>query len=240
MSHTNSTTNYNLPQFVGTDKPTWLNDVNGAMSAIDTQMKLNADSATSASTTATSAQTAVGTLANLETTAKTDTVSAINEVNTKAGQAQNSANQAIATAGTASTGVTALSNYLTLTQFTNPTASITGGTINSQNIRCASNATGSLGKIYGGIRITQNTQNSYITFATPLRPSSTITILGAMVALYEGAGVWTPTYDKTLSITTDGTCTIELLDGGNGRQWRLNLINSVIFATDFGDVPIPE
>lgn len=35
MSHTNSTTNYNLPQFVGTDTPGWLTDVNGAMSDID-------------------------------------------------------------------------------------------------------------------------------------------------------------------------------------------------------------
>lgn len=36
MSHTNSTTNYNLPQFISTDKPAWLTDVNDAMSAIDT------------------------------------------------------------------------------------------------------------------------------------------------------------------------------------------------------------
>lgn len=35
MSHTNSTTNYSLPQFVGTDTPGWLTDVNGAMNAID-------------------------------------------------------------------------------------------------------------------------------------------------------------------------------------------------------------
>lgn len=35
MSHTNSTTNYNLPQFVGTDTPGWLTDVNGAMADID-------------------------------------------------------------------------------------------------------------------------------------------------------------------------------------------------------------
>lgn len=35
MSHTNSTTNYNLPQFVGSDTPGWLTDVNGAMSDID-------------------------------------------------------------------------------------------------------------------------------------------------------------------------------------------------------------
>ena len=36
MSHTNSTTNYNLPQFISTDKPAWLTDVNDAMTAIDT------------------------------------------------------------------------------------------------------------------------------------------------------------------------------------------------------------
>lgn len=38
MSHTNSTTNYSLPQFVTTDKPAWLTDVNNAYSAIDTGM----------------------------------------------------------------------------------------------------------------------------------------------------------------------------------------------------------
>ena len=48
MSSTNHTTNYNLPQFVGTDKPAWLGDVNPAMSAIDTQMKANADAAAQA------------------------------------------------------------------------------------------------------------------------------------------------------------------------------------------------
>lgn len=35
MSATNSTTNYNLPVFIGTDKPAWLTDWNGAMNTID-------------------------------------------------------------------------------------------------------------------------------------------------------------------------------------------------------------
>lgn len=43
MSATNSTTNYQLPQFIQTDKPSWLGDFNGAMRDIDTQMKTNAD-----------------------------------------------------------------------------------------------------------------------------------------------------------------------------------------------------
>lgn len=36
MSHTNSTTNYSLPQFLPTDKPAWLTDINGAFSDLDT------------------------------------------------------------------------------------------------------------------------------------------------------------------------------------------------------------
>lgn len=43
MSATNTTTNYGLPIFIGSDKPAWLVDFNGAMNAIDAQMKLNAD-----------------------------------------------------------------------------------------------------------------------------------------------------------------------------------------------------
>lgn len=38
MAHSNSTTNYALPQFVSTDKPAWLTDVNTAYSDIDTGM----------------------------------------------------------------------------------------------------------------------------------------------------------------------------------------------------------
>ena len=43
MSATNTTTNYNLPIFIETDKPAWLVDFNGAMRSIDAQMKINAD-----------------------------------------------------------------------------------------------------------------------------------------------------------------------------------------------------
>ena len=42
MSATNTTTNYSLPLFIGTDKPAWLVDWNSAMTNIDSQMKVNA------------------------------------------------------------------------------------------------------------------------------------------------------------------------------------------------------
>ena len=56
MSATNHTTNYNLPQFIGTDIPSWLSDVNGAMSAIDTAIKSAATDAAGAATLATNAK----------------------------------------------------------------------------------------------------------------------------------------------------------------------------------------
>nr|UWI27206.1 MAG: hypothetical protein [Bacteriophage sp.] len=47
MTATNHTTNYNLSQFAGTDRPTWLGDYNGDMAKIDAQLKKNADATTS-------------------------------------------------------------------------------------------------------------------------------------------------------------------------------------------------
>lgn len=38
MSATNKTANYELPEFVGTDKPSWLTDFNDAMTKIDTAL----------------------------------------------------------------------------------------------------------------------------------------------------------------------------------------------------------
>ena len=72
MSSTNKTTNYELPQFISTDKPTWLGDVNGAMGIIDTQMKTNntlaqtAKNTADAAATQTSMDTANGKISTLE------------------------------------------------------------------------------------------------------------------------------------------------------------------------------
>lgn len=48
MGHTNQTANYNLPQFVGTDKPSWLGDINDAFAAIDTAIAAAASEASTA------------------------------------------------------------------------------------------------------------------------------------------------------------------------------------------------
>ena len=60
MGHTNSTPNYALPQFVTTDKPAWLTDINGAFSAIDTGIDVAKDAADNAQNDATQALTDAG------------------------------------------------------------------------------------------------------------------------------------------------------------------------------------
>ena len=65
MSSTNKTTNYDLSQFVGSDKPAWLSDYNQDMSKIDTAIKSASDAATSAGGEATSAATSIGDLTTL-------------------------------------------------------------------------------------------------------------------------------------------------------------------------------
>lgn len=78
MSSTNKTTNYNLSQYIGTDKPTYLGDYNGDMLKIDNQMKANADSASNAKSAAGTAQ-AVAEKASKDVQSLNDSVTANSE-----------------------------------------------------------------------------------------------------------------------------------------------------------------
>lgn len=64
MSHTNSTTNYGLPQFLTSDKPAWLTDVNNAYADIDTAIYAAQSKADTAFTDAGNAQTDATTAIN--------------------------------------------------------------------------------------------------------------------------------------------------------------------------------
>lgn len=59
MSHTNQTPNYQLPQFLSTDKPAWMADINQAFLNIDTAMDANADNITTNTTAISGLNTAV-------------------------------------------------------------------------------------------------------------------------------------------------------------------------------------
>lgn len=77
MGHTNSTPNYALPQFVTTDKPAWLTDINGAFSDIDTGLDAAKDAADAAQGDATQALTDAGNAATAAATAGTKADGAI-------------------------------------------------------------------------------------------------------------------------------------------------------------------
>ena len=78
FASTNSTTHYNLSQYMATDKPTYLVDYNGDMLKIDTAIY-------NAMSKATVNEANIGTMTDLTTTAKTSLVNAINEINTQLG-----------------------------------------------------------------------------------------------------------------------------------------------------------
>lgn len=230
MSHTNSTSNYNLPQFVGSDKPAWLTDVNGAMTSIDTAIKNASDTATTASGNATTANTNIGTMASLTTTDKSSLVGAINEVKTGVTTANTNANKAL----------TQVANF-NLTSFNNLNASLTNGTLSFSSLKIAKNSDGSLAKIYGSVLITGQTTTATVTTSdTGLRPESDITINGcAICERYSSNG--TSVYAQDYVLHTNGTITFEVYGHPtDGFQSYLQFIACLVFVKDFGDAPTPQ
>lgn len=69
MASTNKTTHYNLPLFVGTDKPTWLGDFNSAMTALDNAIYQAAQAAATAQSQATAANSTATAASSNATTA---------------------------------------------------------------------------------------------------------------------------------------------------------------------------
>ena len=104
MSYTNKTPNYDLPQWIGTDKPTFLGDFNGAFSAIDTAIKNASDSATSAASTANAASataTSANTNANTALTTANNAKDTADAATSAAAAATAAANTATSTANSA-------------------------------------------------------------------------------------------------------------------------------------------
>lgn len=240
MSATNHTSNYNLSQFLGSDKPGWLGDYNSDMSKIDTALHSADATATGADGKADANTTAIGTLANLTTSVSTDLVSAINEVDGNADTAQNTATNASTAANTANTKITTLTNYLDLVSFyDHHSGSSATATISSFDIHVASNADGSLGKIYGSIDFTPSTTGNTVisvTTKTSLRPASTIAINALGVCYKSGTSPFI--YPVDCEIDADGSLRISAY-GTQGVLHRLIIHPCVLFMKDFGDVLNP-
>ena len=243
MASTNKTTHYDLSQYVANDKPTYLTDYNGDMSAIDTgiynaQTKADsaytlagtaegkADNATltanSALTNAGTANTNIGTMANLETTDKTSVVNAINE---------NTRN---------------IDNF-NLTSYENATnISVTNGTVESGglSLKVARNSDGSIAKIYGHCHISSipsSASNIVLTFNTSLRPTSSFYIDSTIFAQMYSVGSASESGMTGFTLNTDGSVSITAWKANAGiTDINIDMIPIVLWIKDFGDVPAPQ
>lgn len=191
FASTNKTTNYELPQFIGTDKPSWLGDINSAMSTIDTGMHDNAtaidgieSTVQTASATATQASQDVETLTETVTTHGGSITSIDGRVTTLEGDnATNKANITNVTGRVSSlesdnvvnkqniaknaNSINNLESYFTLTDIralTNPTISQGGGSVQTNDMHIALNSSGTYGKIYGRLVITGQTAYPRVRF----------------------------------------------------------------------------
>ena len=239
MASTNKTTHYELSQYVGTDKPTYLTDYNNDMTAIDSGIYNAQDKADSAYTLAntadgkadtgitnaglaqadaTSALTKIGNLSNLDTTEKTSVVGAINE---------NTRN---------------INNFNLTTYETASNVATTAGTIDtpSINLKIAKNSDGSLAKIYGNVHISSIGATQTLSFSTTLGPSSSFYVDGVVLyQQYYALGI-VETAMTGLTIGTDGTVSIDIPRiNPNDTDAIINIIPVVLWIKDFGDAPTP-
>lgn len=245
MASTNKTTNYELSQFLGTDKPAWLSDYNTDMSKIDAGIHTAQTTASGADGKADSNATAIGTLANLTTTTKTNVVLAINEVDSHADAAQETASSALSTATSASESVGDIASYLNLNSFTtystNSQYQITqgGGTLNNASITVARNGEGTLCKIYGSILVENSTTGVSIiklNVDTGLRPTERLTITGT--GFTENIPQTSGLTGLTIYINTDGTLEFRSSTAtGAGTKFIMRPLACLIFVKNFGDQP---
>lgn len=252
MASTNKTTNYNLSQFIGADKPAWLQDYNGDMLKIDNGIAAAASTATGADGKADANTTKIGDLSTLTTTAKTSAVAAINEVDSNADSAYNLASGAAQTANTADGKVDTLAAKFNFVSFNDYTPTFNGnGTLHTsrKTLTVAKNSDGSICKIYGDVQINNPSNLNTIKISgTGLAPSSDITIkcCGVVRNLTQGVGATSSSEDyihgADLIIKTNGD--VLLLPDANSTYYNNGMIEwifhpVVIFVKDFGDTPTP-
>lgn len=113
MSSTNKTPNYDLPQYIDTDKPTFLGDFNDAMGIIDKGMNDNKNSAGEGSNKMDEANSRIGDVEETltETQNQVDGISGLaDEIEGKVQTALTQANDAATKSGQANTNSTAAVN----------------------------------------------------------------------------------------------------------------------------------
>lgn len=247
MASTNKTTNYELSQYIGTDKPTYLVDYNGDMQKIDTGIKGAYDRGSAGVSAAATAQTAAETADGKATNAATAAASAQSAAETAATAAATADGKAVAAQTTANTAnaatvvnannITALSNFININTYMDLSVKTASGvTVNSSNLKLARNSDGSLCKIYGflDLKCTASGNNTLVFTAqggTGLAPDSDIYIQTAGVSTKNGALGY-----LGFTIKTNGDIDFSFY-GINNDAWKVNYPPCIYFVKDFGDQP---
>lgn len=244
MASTNKTTNYELSQYIGTDKPTYLVDYNSDMSKIDVAIKNAYDrgslGVTNAATAQSAAETADGKATNAATAAASaqstaeSAATAASTADGKAVNAQTTANSALA--GTVENA--AKINNFNLTVYKDLTvSSTTNCTVNTNSMKMARNADGSLAKIYGYLKITvtSNANTKIVLNAqdgTGLAPAEDISINFCAIQQGSSSGFGY----KGFTIKPNGDIEINFY-GRNSDVMELIFVPCLYYVKDFGDNP---
>ena len=244
MSSTNKTTNYELSQFVGSDKPAWLTDYNQDMAKIDAGIDAAQDTATGADGKADANTANIGDMSYLSTTAKNTLVAAINEIDSNTDAAANTASAAATTANaaqtTANTAVAGLQRF-NLSNRNSQTVTINKGSLDTNNtlVQTAIDNTNSIFKIYGRVNVNNlSGQSGTFTISlgqTTLRPSQTYVInTGALVFR-----TWTnnsvDVVPRNITVNANGSIYIEDTLNGSIKDYIVMIPPCLYFNTDFGD-----
>lgn len=243
MSSTNKTTNLELSQFLGTDKPAWLTDYNADMSKIDTAVHSAQASATGADGKADANSTAIGTLASLTTDVKTSLVSAINEVDGHADTAQGTANSALTKATTNEQSIGTIAGILNLNTtntYTSATLTASGGTLGAGELYVSRNSDGSLFKVYGNILLTTTAlpaQEIKITIPnTGVASQSAYTIVGCGYSFVMGSNGNKYIHPLSINVGTDGTLEMVFYSSEAGVLEEVRPVACLYFNSDFGNI----
>lgn len=254
MSSTNSTSHYNLSQYIGTDKPTYLVDYNGDMSKIDAGIYAAKNEADTNALN-------IGDLTNLTTESKSSTVSAINEVDSHADT--NTANIATNTiniglmANLNTTDKTSLVNavneVMNLLNFTSfkrftPADDFTYSqndiTMGGNILNLAKNSDGSYCKLYGvliytGTNATASGTDTILTISnTGLTPSEEFTVNCLGIRDVQENNVVKAIERIDVTFKTNGNITINLNQPINTTNYKIILHPAIIQVKSFGDQTI--
>lgn len=246
MSSTNKTPNYNLSQYVGTDKPTYLGDYNGDMLKIDAQMKANNDAATGASASAgeavakaTAAQNDVDALKPRMNSAETSITQMqnsitsmshnIENISNKADTASTAAQRATTTAESASEKANAIEDGFD--NWVGGACTVLPAFLNN-GLNAYENQMMGLFNIYGslGVNSPSSVGRTIVVGSLPAnirRPSNNRRIVSAGTLAKDAQGGTRIPVD--LTITTDGTISLD-----NPSSGSVYAINVQILANEHG------